>query len=79
MTKPNDLTSEATEGYTAPDGARSPYLETSASWFAWKVGAYLQRTGRPAPRGVRMGRGYQVHANDMLLAFDTRNAITRVR
>lgn len=79
MSRITYLTTEALEGYHSLDGARSPYLSTSASDFAWLVGAWFKRTGRPAPERVRMGRGYQVHANDMLLAFDTRNAITRVR
>lgn len=73
-----DLTSEATLGFTAPD-AECPYLATSASWFAWTVGAWLRRTGRTAPRDVRMGRGSQLHANGMLLAVASSGAVERIR
>lgn len=73
--KRTDLTAEAAEGYA---GAPCAYLASSPAWFAYQLGAYLQRTGRSAPRDVRMGRGYQVHANAMLFAFDARNAIVRV-
>ena len=75
MGKRTDLTAEAMEGYT---GAPLAYLATSPAWFAYRLGEYLQRTGRPEPRDVRMGRGYQIHASDMLFAFDARNAIVRV-
>lgn len=73
-----DLTAQAMEGYTAGNGAACPYYKSSATGMAWQVGAMLRRTGRTAPRNVRMGRGYHVHANDMLWAFDAHNAITRV-
>lgn len=74
----HDLTQEAIKGFQAPQNG-NPYIETSPSWFAFKLGEYFQRTGRALPCDVRMGRGYQVHANDMLFAFDARNAIARVK
>lgn len=77
MSKSADLTLEATKGFNGESG--NPYLATSSAWFAYKLGEYFQRTGRPLPRDVRMGRGYQIHASDMLFAFDARNAITRVK
>lgn len=73
-----DLTNEARQGFDAPD-APVPYLASSPSWFAWTVGAWLKRTGRTAPRGVRMSRGSQVHANEMLLAVASTGAVERIR
>jgi hypothetical protein len=76
MAKKDDLTPKAVEGYV---GMGNAYIATSPSWFAYKLGEYLKRTGRTEPKNVRMGRGYQIHANDMLFSFDANNAITRVR
>lgn len=76
-----DLTAQALEGFNSPDTdavTPNPYLYSSPSWFAFEVGKYLFRTGRTSPHGVRMGRGYQVHANGMLFGFDARNAVVRV-
>lgn len=72
----NELTEFARVGY---DGNPNPHLATSPAWFAHRLGEYLHRTGRTPPQGVRMGRGYQIHANGMLFAFDAQNAITRVK
>ena len=77
MAKHTDLTMEAIKGYQGESG--NPYLYSSPAWYAYQLGAYLQRTGRTLPRDVRMGRGYQVHANDCLWAFDGKDQITRVR
>ena len=77
--KPSDLTGYAIDGYHNHTRARCPHLESSPAFYAWQIGAMLQRTGRTTPADVRMGRGYQVHANGMLWAFDSRNAITRVK
>lgn len=77
MSKRSDLTMEAIKGFQAPQNG-NPFIATSPSWFAFKLGEYFQRTGRTLPRDVRMGRGYQIHANDMLFAFDASNAITPV-
>jgi hypothetical protein len=76
MSKANDLTAIARVGY---DGNANPHLATSAHWFAHRIGEFLHRTGRTPPRNVRMGRGYHIHANDMLFAFDSQNAVTRVK
>lgn len=78
----NDLTPAALEGYAhalGEPGNANTYLRTSPSWFAHELGQYLQRTGRTLPKDVRMGRGYQIHGNGMLFAFDARYAITRVK
>jgi hypothetical protein len=80
MSKSTDLTIEASAGYASDmTGVANPFLATSPSWYAYRLGEYLKRTGRTLPRDVRMGRGYQIHANDMLFSFDNRNAITRVK
>jgi len=73
--KKNDLTNQAMHGWL---GVPEQYLATSPAWYAYKLGEYLARTGSMAPCDVRMGRGYQIHANNMLFAFDAKNAITRV-
>lgn len=73
-----DLTPAAIEGFVAADGRACPYLASSPNWFAWTVGRCLARTGRSAPRDVRMGRGYQVHANGMLWAVAADSAVTRI-
>lgn len=74
--KANDLTPHALAGFR---GERNSNLATSPAWYAHKLGEHFQHTGRPEPRGVRMGRGYQIHGNDMLFKFDTDNSITRIR
>lgn len=66
MSKRQDLTAEALQGFR---GEPLQYLYSSPSWFAYQVGAYFQRTGRPAPSDVRMGRGYQIRVRDMVFAF----------
>ena len=83
MSKPMDLTEEAIAGYRSTcnsDGTpqKNPYLATSPSAMAWKVGAFLARTGRSEPSDVRMGRGYQVRVRDMLYAINERGEISRV-
>lgn len=79
--KKSNLTAPAVAGYAAANDAavtENPYLQTSPNWFAFELGKYFKRTGRSEPRDVRMGRGYQIHSNNMLFAFDARYAITRV-
>lgn len=78
MSKHNTLTPEAAEGYAGTGRQENPYLHSSPNWFAYEIGKYLKRIGATAPRDVRMGRGYQVHANGMLFAFDTHNAVVRL-
>lgn len=75
-----DLTPHATSGYRASACGidKCPFYASSPAAIAWHVGAWLQRTYRSAPRNVSMGRGYQVHANDMLLAWHDDNSITRI-
>ena len=65
----SDLTKEATLGF---HNARSncPYLYSSASFIAWRLGAWFQDTGRPQPRAVRMSRGYTIRASDMLFRWE---------
>lgn len=75
--KSSDLTMEAIKGYQT-DFPANPYLRSSPNWFAYELGAYLRRTGYTLPRDVRMGRGYRLHSNDMLFAFDARCTIARV-
>lgn len=64
------------------DGARHGLL-TSAMHACYVVGAWLQETGRCAPRDVRPSRGDTMRCNDMLLRLDWRNVkfptITRER
>ena len=50
-------------------GNPSPWLSTSESDMAHKVGLWLKSTGKTAPRYVEFGRGYTVRCNDMVLSF----------
>ena len=72
------LTIEARAGYDAPENAACPHLHSSPRAMAWQVGRWLRRTGRSAPRGVRMSRGYTLHVNDMLVAWNVKNEISRI-
>lgn len=69
MAKPNDLTAEAMQGYEASCNTACPYLYSSPSSIAWLAGRWLQDTGRPKPRDVRMSRGYSIRVNDMVLLW----------
>jgi hypothetical protein len=60
------LTAEAHQGYDAPAGARSPYLSTSDSDAAWRIGRWMAEAGNPRPREVRAGRGYSYWVDDRL-------------
>lgn len=77
MSKVSDLTPAARQGYEASDGAVCPHFLSSPNGLAWTVGRWLRDTGRPAPRDVRAGRGYRMHANDMLLKCDGFGAVER--
>ena len=47
--------------------------------MAWLVGAWLQKTGRPAPCDVRMSRGYTVRVGDMLVSVADAAALIRLQ
>ena len=66
VSRAHDLTAEARAGY---DGNANPHLWSSPSWYAHALGKMLHDTGRTPPRGVRMGRGSKMHANDMLFEY----------
>ena len=74
-----DLTPQAVEGFAAAPGTDCPYLGSSDSSCAWHVGAWLQKTGRPAPRDVRRSRGHKMWANDMLLDVSDEQRIERLK
>jgi hypothetical protein len=81
---PQDLTPEALEGFAAqlgdtPAHQACPHYTSSPAGMAWLVGAWLQRTGRPAPRDVRMSRGYMVRVGDMRVSVADAEALVRVR
>ena len=67
MSRPNDLTPEATEGFA---GAPNRYINSSPASMAHSIGAWFAATGRPAPRDVRMSRGYRVRVSDMVFEPD---------
>ena len=78
-----DLTPEALEGFGAQlDGKPAleacPHYTSSPAGMAWLVGAWLQKTGRPAPRDVRMSRGYTVHVGDMRVSVADAAVLVRV-
>jgi hypothetical protein len=72
----NDLTDRALDGF---NGLANGYLYSSPSYIAHALGRYLNDSGRTAPRGVRMSRGYTIHANDMLFQWHDYNAFERLR
>lgn len=79
----SDLTQKAAEGYAAelgdtPATKACPHYTSSPLGMAWLVGAWLKATGRPAPRDVRMSRGYTVRANDMLICVRNPDNIQRL-
>ncbi|RUR71939.1 hypothetical protein EJP67_33320 [Variovorax guangxiensis] len=84
MSSSVDLTPIAQDGFSSErcEGeqalAACPYMESSPAAMAWLVGAWLRATGQPAPRAVRMSRGYKVHANGMLLSLADPAAIARI-
>jgi hypothetical protein len=46
--------------------------------MAWLVGAWLQKTGRPPQRDVRMSRGFTVRVGDMRVSDADAAALVRV-
>ena len=81
-----DLTPEALEGFAAQlDGKPAheacpcPHHTSSPAGMAWLVGAWLQKTGRLAPRDVRMSRGYTVRVGDMRVSVADAAALVRVQ
>ena len=78
-----DLTPEALEGFAAqlgdtPAHQACPHYTSSPAGMAWLVGAWLQKTGRPSPRDVRMSRGYTVRVGDMRVSAADAAALVRV-
>jgi hypothetical protein len=63
MSRANDLTTEAIQGYNREAVS---YLATSPAWYAYHLGQFMQATGRTMPRDVRMSRGCSIRCNDML-------------
>jgi len=77
-----DLTPEALEGFAAqldgkPAHEACPHYTSSPAGMAWLVGAWLQKTGRPAPRDVRMSRGYTVRVGDMRVSVAVAAALVQ--
>ena len=78
-----DLTPEALEGFAAQLGDRPahqacPHYSRSPAGMAWLVGAWLHKTGRPAPRAVRRSRGYTVRVGDTRVSVADAAALVRV-
>lgn len=82
MSRATDLTPEASEGYAAglagADRRVTPYLATSACWYAWQAGYWLAWRGMSAPSDVRMGRGSRVRVRDLVLSVDVSRAGVRI-
>ena len=79
-----DLSPEALEGFAAqlgetPAHQACPHYLSSPAGMAWLVGAWLQKTGRPAPCDVRMARGYTVRVGDMRVSVADAAALVRVQ
>ena len=78
------LTPEALEGFAAQLDGKSaheacPHYTSSPAGMAWLVGAWLQKTGRLAPRDVRMSCGYTVRVGDMRVSVADAAALVRVQ
>ena len=78
-----DLTPDALAGFAAqlgntPAHEACPHYTSSPAGMAWLVGAWLQKTGRAAPRDVRMSRGYTVRVGDMRVSAADTAALVRV-
>jgi hypothetical protein len=73
----NQLIAEAALGYANPTSA-APYLYSSNSYYAYRIGQWLQQTGRSAPRDVRASRGYTFHVNNMKVQFHDNAQIERI-
>lgn len=85
-----NLTKEALEGFRSLKDGQSPYLLTSPSDMAWRVGRYMANNGWGAPadlpsrdlgrRVVNSGRGYKMSVRgrcDVLLGrFEVRYALS---
>lgn len=79
----HDLTAQALEGFgaaleSADAHEACPYYTSSPNGMAWLVGAWMRKSGLPAPRKVRMSRGYTVRADDMLVSVANASAVTLV-
>ena len=79
-----DITPEAMEGFAVQLGGKPaheacPHYTSSSAGMAWLVGAWLQKTGRTAPRDVRMARGYTVRVGDMCVSVGNAAALVRVQ
>jgi len=61
------LTKEAQECF---DGKENSNIYSSPMWYAAELGRYFQKAGKSYPKDVRMGRGYSIHANDMLFKIE---------
>ena len=78
-----DLTPEALSGFAAqlgdtPAHKACPHYTSSPAGMAWLVGAWLHKTGRAAPRDVRMSRGYTVRVGDMRVSAVDAAALVRI-
>ena len=78
-----DLTQYALEGFAAqlvdkPAHLACPHYTSSPAGMAWLVGAWLQKTGHPPPRDVRMSRGYAVRVGDLRVSAADAAALVRV-
>ena len=78
-----DLTPDALAGFAAqlgntPAHEACPHYTSSPAGMAWLVGPWLQKTGRAAPRDVRMSRGYTVRVGDMRVSAADAADLVRV-
>ena len=79
-----DSTPEALEGFAGQLDCQPPHdacrhHTPSPTGMAWQVGAWLHKTGRPAPRDVRISRGYVVRVGDIRVSVADAAALVRVQ
>ena len=71
MTKQNDLTARAIDGY---NGLPNQHYYSSPNYIAHLLGRFLHAVGDTAPRNVRMSRGLTIHANGLLFRWEDRTS-----
>lgn len=71
--KVDELTAAALAGYRAESGEKNPHLYSSAMWFLFESGKYMNSKGFSTPIKAKMSRGYSVRvetvANVFILSF----------
>jgi len=66
----------AINAYT--NGGESPYLQSSNSDRAWRIGLWKKATGKAAPKAIKPSRGHTWIVDDMKVSFGQNEVIERI-